>query len=56
MKKTTKKLVLAKETLRKLEHGVMGRVRGGDVEGASEGQDSCGDASCHPYRCPNKPA
>lgn len=56
MKKRVKKLVLSRETVRNLENAVMARVRGGDVEGASEDQASCPDASCFPYRCLNQPA
>lgn len=49
-KKTVKKLVLSKETVRSLEDGALGNIAGG----ASLDELSCPDASCHPYRCPRE--
>jgi hypothetical protein len=51
MKKTPKKLVLAKETVRNLEEMALRKAGGGYSLEAS-----CPDASCVPYRCPNMPA
>lgn len=48
MKKQTKKLVLAKETLRNLERGELGRVAGeGSVYECTESVCCSGDPSCY---------
>jgi hypothetical protein len=41
MKKKTKKLVLAKETVRSLEEGTLTKVAGGSADGSCNGNGSC---------------
>ena len=45
MKKTAKKLVLAKETVKNLEEPKLNMIAGG----------TSGADSCHPYYCPRMP-
>jgi hypothetical protein len=46
MKKKTKKLVLAKETVRSLENGAMGQVAGGTTSGITDDCNSFNNSQC----------